>query len=44
MHFKISVMIRIFAFWAIPVIQRQITVTLVSTLAGQVARKSPQLN
>jgi len=37
-------MIRIFAFWAIPALQRQITITLVLTLVGQVARKSSQLN
>jgi hypothetical protein len=36
-------MIRIFAFWAIPVLQRQITMTLLLTLVGQVAQKSSQL-
>lgn len=41
---QISVAIRIFAFWAIPALQRQITITLGLTLVGQVARKASQLN
>jgi hypothetical protein len=41
---KISIMIRIFACWAKPVFQRQITITLVLTLVGQVEWKSSPLN
>jgi hypothetical protein len=44
MPFQISIMIRLFAFLAIPVPHRQITITLVLTFVGKAVWKSTQLN